>query len=302
MDPKKIVLVTGSSCGLGRLTVETMARRGYTVFASMRESTGRNAGASAQLRTLAEKEGLAIRVIELDVTEDSSVALAVKQVIDQVGRIDVLINNASMASMGLTEAFALDQAQRIFGTNFFGVVRMDRAVLPQMRRQGSGLLVHLSTICGRLVLPFMGLYCASKFALEALAEAYRYELSALAIDSVIVEPGGYAAPMFGNFSQPADQGCVAQYGPIAKFPENMAAGFQEFLTGPNGPEPEEVVDGMVRIIETPLGKRPLRTLVGGDVQLTQSLNDLAAETQRTFLRAFGVEELLTSPVWVGPRA
>ncbi len=296
MHGMKVVLVTGSSSGFGRLTVESLARKGYVVFASIRESTKRNAQPSVELRALAEKEGLSISVVELDVTDDASVRAAVEQVIDQAGRIDVLINNASTACMGVTEAVDLKQAHQIFETNFFGVVRMNRAVLPHMRRQGTGLLIHISTIDGRLVLPFMGLFCASKFALEALAEAYRYELSELGIDSVIIEPGGYAPPIFGKSCPAMDQARVVEYGPIAEIPAEMAANFQEFLSGPMGPDLEEVINAVTGLIETPIGKRPLRSLVGEDVQLTQPMNDMAAKIQQRFMDAFGVGNLLKEPL------
>jgi len=295
METQKAILVTGGSTGFGRLTAQTLAREGYTVFASMRDVSGRNAAASAQLRTLADKEGLSLQVVELDVTDAGSVQQAVAEVIDQAGRIDVLVNNAGIVYVGLSEAFTLDQAQRIFDTNFFGVVRMNRAVLPHMRQQGSGLLVHISSVAGRLVLPFMGLYGATKFALEALAESYRYELSSAGIDSVIVEPGGYPTNITNSNPGPADRVRVAEYGAIAEIPEKMFASLAELFSGPDAPHPQEVADVVADLIAMPAGARPLRTLVGRDAQAAMQLNQVAVQAQRDLMEQFGMAHLMRLP-------
>lgn len=288
MDSGKVVLVTGTSSGFGRLIAQTVARKRYTVFASMREPTGRNAEASAALRTAAQREGLPLQVLELDVTRDASVARAVREVIKQAGRIDVLVNNAGFGYLGLTETFTLAQAQRIFATNFFGAVRVNRAVLPQMRRQGSGLLIHITSIGGRLVCPALGLYCASKFALEALAETYRYELSQLGIDSVIVEPGTYPTSILAKLEQPGDPTRAIEYGPMAEIPGKVLAALRASQA-----DPQEVTDAIVELIETPAGKRPLRRLIGQDAQGLQPLNDVAAQIQRGIMEAFGMGELMS---------
>lgn len=286
MDSQKVVLITGSSSGFGRLTAQTLARKGYRVFASMRGTTGRNAKARIELQALAQKESLALEVLELDVTNDASVDRAVREVIDQAGRIDVLVNNAAFACLGMTEAFTLEQAQRIFDTNFFGAVRMNRAVLPHMLQRASGLLVHVSSGAGRVVLPGLALYCATKFALEALAEAYRYELARLGIDSVIVEPGSYQTPILTNTEQPRDPSRAAAYGPVAAIPQKVL----EVLTASQA-DPQEVADAILHLIETPPGERPLRTLVGGGVQALRPLNDMAEQLQREVLEAFGLAQI-----------
>src|SRR5260370_42689465 len=156
---------------------------------------GRNATAGGEIAELAERESLSLQTLELDVTEDASVERAVGEVTAKCGRIDVLVNNAGYGIMDLAESVPLAQAQRQFDTNFFGVLRMNRAVLPAMKRRGSGLLLHVSSGAGRLVFPGMGLDCASKFGVEALAEAYRYELASQGIDSVGIEPGAYPTPI-----------------------------------------------------------------------------------------------------------
>src|SRR5262249_44035956 len=154
---------TGASTGFGRLIAETAARKGYRVFASMRNVEGKNAANARELGELANRESVWLRALELDVTDDASAERAVAEALREGGRIDVLVNNAGYGLMGVTEAVTLEQARRIMDTNFFGAVRMNRAVLPQMRKQGSGLLVHISSGGGRVVVPSMGFYCASKW-------------------------------------------------------------------------------------------------------------------------------------------
>ena len=130
MDTQQVVLITGTSTGIGRLIAETCARQGYAVFASMRQLVGRNAAHGAALRTLAEAEGLSLHVVELDVTNDASVEHAVQTVLQEAGRIDVLVNNAGVSAVGITETFTPEQAQQLFEVNVFGAIRMNRAVLP----------------------------------------------------------------------------------------------------------------------------------------------------------------------------
>ncbi len=290
MKTSQVVLVTGSSSGFGRLIALALARRGYRVFGSMRESTGRNAAASGEFRAVAEREGLALEPLELDVTSDASVEDAVRAVLERAGRIDILVNNAGIACLGVAEAFTLAQARRIFEVNFFGVARMNRAVLPQMRRQRSGLLVHISSGSGRGVLPAMGFYTASKFALEALAETFRYELAALGIDSIIVEPGPYSTPILERFEEPADQARAAAYSAIAEVPKKVHG----LLTSAPG-DPQEVAEAVVRLIETPAGERPLRTVLGELAQALVPLNEFAAQLQRGIFEATGLLALLSMP-------
>ncbi len=189
------ILVTGSTSGFGRLTVETLARQGYIVFAGMRAAAGKNAPAAEELRALAQREQLALHLVEIDVTDDASVEQAIKAIIGATDRLDVVVNNAGVSYSGPLEAFTLEQVQQQFATN---VSRVNRAVLPQMRKQGSGLLLQIGSIAGRLAFPFLGLYGATKFALEGLTESYRYELAPLGIDAAMIEPGTYPTTISAN--------------------------------------------------------------------------------------------------------
>ena len=288
-----VVLITGASTGFGRAAVETMARRGYTVFATMRDCSGRNADNCEELQSLASRERLALHVLDLDVTQEASVEQAVQNALGRAGRIDVVINNAGIAALGLTEAYTLEQFQQLFDVNVYGAVRVNRAALPAMRKQRSGLLIHVSSAAGRLVPPCMGVYCASKFALEALAEAYRFELSPFGIDSVIVEPGIHRTPILEKFLAPADQARVADYGSVAEYATRVKAVFDAANSAPETPGPDEVVDAFVRLIETPAGERPFRTVpTAALAPLLDPYNAAAAEMRQVVAQIFNVTELL----------
>lgn len=281
-----IVLVTGSSTGFGRLISTTLARRGDTVFASMRDVKGRNRTNAAELEDLARKENLQLHVIELDVTDDASVAKAVEQAARDAGVIDVVVNNAGAAYFGLLETFTVEQVKALFEVNFFGSLRVNRAVLPHMRKHRSGLIIHMSSVAGRLVLPSMGIYCATKFALEAMAETLRYEVSQLGIDSITVEPGPYPTAIFGNSIETADVTRTADYGPVAEVPRKVFDALASAQTNS-----QDVADRVVQLIEMPAGTRPVRTIIG--MEQAAPLNDVALEYETGTMNAFGFGDLMT---------
>lgn len=283
---KQVVLVTGTSSGFGRLIALTLARQQFNVFATMRDIGGRNAAAAREMEALAAKESLALRVVELDVTQDDSVNRCVAEVAAKAGRIDVLVNNAGVAYMGLDESFTLEQAHRIFETNFFGPFRMIRAVLPHMHRQGSGLLLQVSSGAGRIILPGMGLYCASKHALEALTEALHYELASSGIDCVVIQPGAYPTEIFGKIESGSDKSRNAPYGEAAKMPGMIGEQLAKSTANP-----QEIPDAILRIMETPAGKRELRSRVGEGAGGVDAINAFAAQVQEQLLQAFGLAEL-----------
>jgi NAD(P)-dependent dehydrogenase (short-subunit alcohol dehydrogenase family) len=283
MNSKQVVLITGSSTGFGRLFADTLARKGHTVFATMRDPGGRNAKNASEIRVLAEKDSLPIYVLELDVTVDASVERAVDAVVAKAGRIDVAINNAGYYLSGLQEAVTTEQGRRLMDTNFFGAVRVNRAVLPHMRAQRSGVLMHISSIAGRIIAPSMGLYCASKFALEAFAETYHYELAGQGIESVIVEPGQYDTPVFGNTVMAADEARTNTYGAIKEVPTKIN---EALLSTAGGPQ--EVADAVLGIIETPAGEKQLRYIVSRANLGVDQINALTNQVQANLLKAFGL--------------
>ena len=282
----QVALITGTSSGFGRLIARTLARKKFHVFATMRNTKTRNAAAARELEQLAQRESLSLDVLELDVTQDSSVEQAVNEVVEKSGRIDVLVNNAGYGIMDLSETVTVAQAHRQLDVNFFGVVRMNRAVLPVMKLRGSGLLLHVSSGAGRLAIPGMGLYCASKFAMEALAETYRYELASQGIDSVILEPGAYSTPIADKLEGGEDAERKAGYGEMAKVPGNVLQRIRSSRANP-----QEIADRVLQIIETHAGQRNLRYRVGPGGPGVERINTLTDEIQSQLLEAFGLTEL-----------
>jgi NAD(P)-dependent dehydrogenase (short-subunit alcohol dehydrogenase family) len=217
------------------------------------------------------------------VTDDASVGRAVDAAVAKAGRIDVAINNAGYYLGGLAEAVTTEQAQRLMDTNFLGPVRVNRAVLPHMRRQRSGLLMHISSGAGRVVLPSAGFYCASKFALEALAESYSYELAAQGIESVIVEPGAYETAVFGNSVTAADVARTNGYGAAKEFSAKLNGALLSTVGNA-----QEVADAVLRIIETPAGEKLLRYRISAASFGVDEINALSRQVQASLLEAFGI--------------
>ena len=282
----KVILVTGSSTGIGRLTVESLARQGHRVYASMRDIEGRNEAARRELADLSESAGLTIRVIELDVTEDESVARAIEAVIDAEGRLDVVVNNAGVMNVGISEGYTLEQLQQQFEVNFFGSARTIREALPHMRAQGEGLLIQVTSLFGRLVFPFFGAYCASKFAAEAMAEAYHYELSPLGIDSVIVEPGPFPSRLIPNSPSPDGADRVRDYGELAQQSSKFLDLLEAFYASEQAPDPQVVAEAIVELVAMPAHQRPVRTVAGLDYGVRQ-VNKVTAPLQRALLDELG---------------
>ncbi|HVE85333.1 MAG TPA: SDR family oxidoreductase [Myxococcales bacterium] len=294
MASHQVVLVTGTSSGFGRLISRTLARRGHTVFATMREPEIKNAAAAVDLRVLAGKERIPLHVLPMDVTSDASVSEAVGRAMEQEGRIDAIVHNAAIASFGITEAFTLDQVKEQFETNVFGPLRVNRAALPHLRQAARGFILHISASIARSPLPFMGVYCATKAALEVLAEEARYVLAPLGIDSAILQPGVYPTPLQQKLLQPLDGARASGYGPLFPVMEQMGKFMQYMLS--TRPDPQEVADAVLRLVEAPPGTRPLRTLVGaahpGGVE---ALNDSSDRLIEGFYGGMGIGHLVHRP-------
>ena len=280
----KVILITGASTGFGRDTAETLARAGHTVFASMRDLNGKNRQHSDALR----KQG--IEVVELDVSTDESVERAVGEVLKRAGRIDVLVNNAGIASAGVTEAFTPDQAKAVFNTNVVGVFRTSRAVLPAMRKQGDGLIINVGSILGRVTFPFFGIYGASKFAVEALTDSLRYEVSQLGIDVALVQPSAYPTPMYSNVQQPADTARTVAYGAVGEIPGAMFKHFMSTFEAADAPNPHDVAEAIVKIVTQPKGSRAARTVVGAAFG-SDTVNNQTAPVQAHVVEALGLGHL-----------
>lgn len=288
----QIILITGASSGFGRVTAETLAQHGHTVYATVRDMTGKNQPVARELQRAAQAEHTRLHVIELDVTDTDSVERAVQTVVSETGRLDVLVNNAGTFYGGITEGFTPQQATAQFDVNVIGILRTMRAALPQFRRQGSGLIINIGSIVGRVTFPFFGLYGATKYALEALTEGYRYELSQLGIDVALLQPSAYPTALFARMQGPTDARRVGEYGDIAKLPSAMLEQFGTLLSAPNAPKPQEVADAIRHLIAQPAGSRPFRTVVGPDFG-AETVNAQTAPVQAEVLKGLGLGHLDT---------
>jgi NAD(P)-dependent dehydrogenase (short-subunit alcohol dehydrogenase family) len=286
-----VVMITGTSSGIGRLTAETLARKGHNVYATMRERDGRNRDAAEGLLRLAHEEQLKIQVVGMDVQDEASIHRALDQILRESSRIDVVVNNAGLMSIGLAEGFTEAQTAHQMDVNFMGPVRVCRSVLPHMRAQRSGLLIHVTSIVGRLLFPGCAFYCASKFAHEAYAEVLHYELTGTGVESVIVEPGPYPSQLLANSPAPADVERLAGYGDLSCLRGRFVAHFSEFFSSPEAPDTQEVADAVLRLVQLPPGTRPLRTVCGVDFGANK-WNLTAAPMQAAVLRALGLEQMI----------
>jgi len=297
------VLITGASTGFGRDAAERLARRGHHVFATMRDVGGRNAKHRSALERLASDEHLSLRVLELDVTSDDSVTSAVNTALSEAGHLDVVINNAGYAGIGVTEAYTPQQFEQMFAVNVIGAVRVNRAVLPSMRARRSGLLIHVSSGAGRCAVPAMAAYCASKFALEAIADSLRFELVPFGIDSILVEPGIYKTPIFDKNDTPADTARLESYGDAAQYADRVLGTFLSVINAPGAPGSEEVAEALVRLVEMEPAERPFRTLVSPAMeQLLSSFNAAANGLRPIVAQIFNVPELAGAGAGAGAGA
>lgn len=290
---RKVIVITGCSSGFGKLAAETLAARGDTVFATMRDTETRNRPAKEDLERRAASAAGKLRVLDMDVTQDRSVDTAIGAIVREAGHIDVLVNNAGVMHIGVTEAFTMAEIQSQFETNFFGPARVARAVLPSMRERRSGLMIHVSSVAGRFVLPCFGVYCASKYALEALAESYRYELAGFGIDSVLVEPGPYSTGLLPRSPEPGDARRAAAYGEVSQLSETLKGGFRQLFDSPQPPRNDDVVRAIQDLVDHP-GKRPQRTVVmpnGMDFGVAR-INDSVGRIQNEIMTAFGLDKLI----------
>jgi NAD(P)-dependent dehydrogenase (short-subunit alcohol dehydrogenase family) len=253
----KTILITGTSNGFGNDVAKTLAAAKHRVFATMRDINGRNLEAARELQSRG------IETLELDVTQTASVDTAFKVVFEKTGgRLDVLVNNAGIAAGGLSETFTPEQLREMFEVNVFGIQRAIRATLPQMLRYRSGLIINIGSILGRVTIPFFGLYGATKHAVEAMTDSYRYELSQLGIDVVLVQPGPYPTQLNAASVQGADARRAAEYGEVANLPGAFVQVLQGIFSGATAPDPHDVAKTLVDLIATPAGKRPSRVVVG----------------------------------------
>ncbi|MEV6996168.1 SDR family oxidoreductase [Streptomyces sp. NPDC093982] len=290
-----VVLVTGASSGFGALTARALADAGHTVYAGMRQTTGRNAPAVADAQTYADRHRVVLRAVELDVSAQESVDAAVAQVTAEAGRIDVVVHNAGHMVLGPTEAFTPEQIAEIYDTNVLSTQRVNRAVLPQMRDRRDGLLLWVgssSTYGGTP--PYLGPYFGAKAAMDHLAKSYAVELSRFGIDTSIVVPGSFTSGTnhFAHAMHPEDTATAEAY-------DAFYAGLMDDVgkalaaLAPADADVMEVARAIVRIVGTPKGERPFRVTIDPADDGSERVSDVADGVRADFYERIGMTDLLT---------
>ena len=220
----KVAVVTGSSSGIGQETSLTLARNGFLTYATMR-----NLNKKENIKSVAEKENLPVKIVMLDVTDDRSVKDAVKSITAEANRIDVLVNNAGYGLVGVFEDLAMEEIKSQYETNLFGVIRVTQAVLPIMRKQKSGIIVNMSSVAGRFGLPTQSAYVSTKFAIEGLSESIAYELEPFGIKILLVEPGAIRTNFANNMV--AAKKSQDPNSPYSQLMQSVARGFEHIVEG-----------------------------------------------------------------------
>ena len=287
------VVITGSSSGFGYLTALTLARQGYKVWATMRQSDSKNAKNKADLLSAAQNESLYLKVADMDVTDDESVARTIAAIAENEGSIDYLVNNAGSMFVGITEAYSIDQARQQFETNFFGILRTTKAVTPIMRQQKHGLIINVTSLAGRVTFPYFGIYCASKYAVEAYSQSMRYELAPFGVEVSVVEPGPFGTNLLYSGPEEADKSVLEAYGDHKEVPRAMLRNFEQFFATDQAPDPQLVADAIAELVVAPKGQRSERVVAGIDYGVIE-LNDKVAPIQEALIKeALQMGHLLT---------
>ena len=252
---EKVAVVTGTSSGIGFETALALAREGYYTYATMRDTAK-----SDKIKELGQKENLKINVLELDVDDENSVKTAIQKILDQKQRIDVLVNNAGWALWGCVEDVSVDEFKAQFDTNFFSIIRLIQEVGPTMRKQGSGTIVNISSVVGRIGFPASPAYISSKFALEGLSESLRFELAPFSVNVVIIEPGVIKTNFMKNMRMAEKSESDTVYKDIT---DKVVSGVK--MMAEMGTHPKEVADTIVKAVKD---EKPLpRYIVGNDASM-----------------------------------
>ncbi|KQM55176.1 oxidoreductase [Sphingomonas sp. Leaf208] len=290
-----VTLVTGTSSGFGQMIARDLAGAGHTVYASMRGTTEKNADKVKDNAAFAKEHGVDLRSIELDVQDEASISAAIDAVVAEHGRLDVLVQNAGHMMYGPLESFTPEQLAQQYDVNVLGTHRVNRGVLPHMRKAGSGLIVWVSSssVAGG-VPPLLGPYFAAKAGMDALAVCYAKELALLGIETSIVVPGAFTSGTnhFANAGHPEDTAIADAY--TAAWPEGFADRIQKALAGtvPEDADPGAVGRAVVDIVAAPVGKRPLRVHVDPASDGAAVVFAVMDRVREQFVDRIGFPELL----------
>jgi NAD(P)-dependent dehydrogenase (short-subunit alcohol dehydrogenase family) len=300
---KYVILITGASSGFGALTARRLAEAGHTVYATMRETASRNAKQVEAVRQFATENNVDLRAAELDVNSQDSADRAVRQVLEEAGRLDVVIHNAGHMVYGPAEAFTPEQLAELYDINVISTQRVNRAGLPAMRKQGQGLVLWVGSTSTRGgTPPYLAPYFAAKAGMDAMAVSYAGELARWNIETSIIVPGAYTSGTnhFAHAGRPLDEARAQEYatGPTTSLADEIMQGFAK--TAVPDADIVEVANAIVRVIDMPFGRRPFRVHIDPAEDGAEIVNGVADRVRRELLRNMGLSDLL-KPSGVGSR-
>jgi NAD(P)-dependent dehydrogenase (short-subunit alcohol dehydrogenase family) len=292
---KQVIVVTGASSGFGALAARALADAGHTVYASMRETTGRNAAQVKAVQVYATVHKVDLRAIELDVAAEESVDSAVRRIVEENGRLDVIVHNAGHMVFGPAEAFTPEQLAELYDVNVLSTQRVNRAALPQLRKQRKGLVVWVSSSSAAGgTPPYLAPYFAAKAAMDALAVVYSRELTRWGIETSIIVPGAFTGGTnhFAHAGSPDDHARAAEYeaGPYAGFADQVLKGFTSIV--PPDADVSAVADAIVEVVDAPFGKRPFRVHIDPTEDGAAIVNPVLDRVRAELLRRIGLGDLL----------
>jgi NAD(P)-dependent dehydrogenase (short-subunit alcohol dehydrogenase family) len=292
---KNIIVVTGASSGFGLMAAQALAKAGHTVYASMREIMSRNAPQAAAVKKYSAEHGVDLRPIELDVSSEPSVEAAIGKIIAENGRLDVVVHNAGHMVFGPAEAFTPEQLAELYDINVLSTQRVNRAALPQLRKQRKGLVVWVSSSSTRGgTPPYLSPYFAAKAGMDAMAMSYAGELARWGIETSIIVPGAFTKGTnhFAHAGAPADKARAKEYseGPNANIPDVALKGLAALE--PADADPSTVADAIVKVVDMPFGKRPFRVHIDPSQDGAEIVNGVADRVRAELLRRIGLEDIL----------
>lgn len=290
-----VIVVTGASSGFGLMSARALAHAGHTVYAGMRETQGRNAARVAEVQQVAHEHGVDLRAIDMDVASQASVDAAIAQIVAAHGRLDVVVHNAGHMSYGPAEAFTPEQFAELYDINVLSTQRVNRAALPQLRKQGRGLVVWVSSSSVRGgTPPYLAPYFAAKAGMDSLAVSYAGELARWGVETSIVVPGAFTQGTnhFAHAGSPADKAVADAYaqGPTADFGEVAFKGLAALE--PADADPQAVAAAIVAVVDAPFGKRPFRVHIDPSQDGAEIVNGVADRVRAELLRRIGLEDIL----------
>jgi NAD(P)-dependent dehydrogenase (short-subunit alcohol dehydrogenase family) len=292
---KQVILITGASSGFGALAARALAKAGHIVYASMRETTGRNIKQVESVKQFAADNKVDLRTVELDVASQESVDAAIQLIVSQNGRLDVIIHNAGHMVFGPAEAFTPEQLAELYDVNVLSTQRVNRAGLPVLRKQGKGLVIWVGSTSTRGgTPPYLAPYFAAKAGMDALAVSFAGELARWNIETTIVVPGAFTSGTnhFAHAGSPEDKSRLKEYesGPTANLAKEIMKGFE--LTAAVDGDASEVAKAIVKVVDMPFGTRPFRVHIDPANDGAEIVNGVADRVRAELLRNMKLADLL----------